>query len=427
MANTILLDYGGTQIGSGNASIYKVERGSKIILRPSSAGYDSTLSGFSSTYFTSTSNVTGRYGDSDSVKYVKSNAPTGTVYIELRNSGRSTVKAHAAIQVVSSMPSLPSTFATTKTFVTSYTNQVANKMIWESKYDINPSIYTMVHVRSDDPNVYFSEYVDPADRFESAYTTKTLSELFIPDRGSDKQYLNIRYLASGTAYTTKTVKVYIGDIVKTVTITTGKEVVPSSHFAIDFGHTSGPLSLNDIRGFFGGTGALSDYRRGYRNVPDIPKNSNIPTALPLKITDYRGAATAFYIARHPYDAYESLNTANSAGSISTSWHIWDQGLNHWDLGFSPFVKDNVEFRYTYTQKKLSGWGNSTPQSVMLWSPSGNAGAWSLANKQVNVTASYSKRSECRTVITVTFWARHKDFPDKVLSTTADFQVTVTGP
>lgn len=427
MAHTILLGYGGSEIGSNDGSIYNVERGSKIILRAGSAGYDSTLSGFSSSYFTSSSNVTGRYGDADVIKYIKSNAPIGFVTIEMRSAGSSEVRATAVINVVSSMPSIPKTFATKKAFISTYTNQTANSIIWESSYDIDLASHTMVHVRSDDPNVRFAETVDPYDRFAPTFTTKSVSELFIPDRKYDKQTLGIRYLAAGSSYTTKTVKIYIGDIVKTVTLTTGKEVVPAEHFPISFGHTSGSLSLNEIRGFFGGTGALSDYRRGQRNVPDISANSKIPTTLPLKITDFRGAATALYIARHPYDDFEEIDTSKGEVTTSTSWHIWDEGLRDWDVGFSPLVENNMEFRYTHSVRTQSGWGNSSPASVRLWSPSGNSGAWSKDNKQVNVIATFRKNAECRAIITVTFWARHKNFPDKVLSTTADFQITAKGP
>ena len=53
---------------------------------------------------------------------------------------------------------------------------------------------------------------------------------------------------------------------------------------------SGPLSIDDIRGEFGGAGnlPLSDYYRGGGLVPDTPANASIPTSGIIRISDFYG-------------------------------------------------------------------------------------------------------------------------------------------
>ncbi len=54
---------------------------------------------------------------------------------------------------------------------------------------------------------------------------------------------------------------------------------------------SGPISLRDIQGEFGGSATnilLQDYFRGGGLVPDIPANSTIPTSGPIRFQDFFG-------------------------------------------------------------------------------------------------------------------------------------------
>jgi hypothetical protein len=55
---------------------------------------------------------------------------------------------------------------------------------------------------------------------------------------------------------------------------------------------SGPISLEDIRAEFGGTGAIDlfDYYRGGANVLDHIDNQSIPTSGPISLFDFRGTS-----------------------------------------------------------------------------------------------------------------------------------------
>lgn len=55
--------------------------------------------------------------------------------------------------------------------------------------------------------------------------------------------------------------------------------------------TSGIITLNDIKTEFDGPNGLKAYLRGGDFVPDTPINENVPTSLPLRITDFYGASS----------------------------------------------------------------------------------------------------------------------------------------
>jgi hypothetical protein len=56
--------------------------------------------------------------------------------------------------------------------------------------------------------------------------------------------------------------------------------------------TSGPISLNDIGGFFGATNpyAINQFYRGGSYVPNIAANNNVPTSGKISISNFYGAA-----------------------------------------------------------------------------------------------------------------------------------------
>ncbi len=76
-----------------------------------------------------------------------------------------------------------------------------------------------------------------------------------------------------------------------------------------------PVSLSKIREKFGGTGPLSDYRRGGGLVPDIPANANISTtAAGLSIAQFLGAdVSAGSTATFPTSSLIRSRVDNGAG------------------------------------------------------------------------------------------------------------------
>lgn len=56
--------------------------------------------------------------------------------------------------------------------------------------------------------------------------------------------------------------------------------------------TSGNISLLDIKGEFGGTGALTSYYRGGGLVPNTAANAGVPTSGTISVRDFLGASKA---------------------------------------------------------------------------------------------------------------------------------------
>lgn len=302
----------------------------------------------------------------------------------------------------------------------SYTDLTPNSTITDSSLQLFIEGETVVYVASDDPEVRFREI----DGTPSSYY---LPELTIPKKYGKTQHLLIRLQAPSSPKTTKNVNVYIGDTTVTFSLTTGAEIVPPNHLPISMGHTTGNIALSNIRSFFGGGNNLTDYFRGERNVPDMPTNSNIPTSVPISVADFRGAATAIYVSDHPSNRSDTAYVANVARTLGSVWNIWESDkLNSWDLGFSPFIRNNAEFRYEMTWERVSGYGNGYFPAPTVSGVVSNVGAWSSANRRVYVTVEAPRRSEFKVRVVVKFFARHRLHPNKVLTTSASYTVTSIG-
>ena len=84
--------------------------------------------------------------------------------------------------------------------------------------------------------------------------------------------------------------------------------------------SSGPLSLSDIRGEFGGPTpiALENYYRGGSYVPNITQNSGIPTSGAISIKSFYGTTHAFIFTQTVSSNVNQYNLSSQAGSAG-----WD--------------------------------------------------------------------------------------------------------
>lgn len=416
MADTIEIEIDRGRLNDVPYTIY-VERGTIVRFANISSLTALHVRGFSSSYWTSTSTAVVENG-SPKTYYVKSNAPISTDQLEVYDPSNKSTRSFT-IQVVSSIDKPNPYWMSPSTIDTSYSGLNANEFVVSQTYRLATEDRTVVHLRSDNPEVRF-RLIDGS--FEGNWVT----DLFM--NSVYRRDFQIAYRAPTEALTTKTVTVRIGSRTYTVSLSTDRELVPASHHVISLGHTPGSISLLDIKNFFGGDGNLRDYFRKGRNVPDMAANSGIPTSGDLRITDFRGAATAFFIAVHPSDKpFRQLSTSYGTRSVGVGWNIWSGEVDDWDLGYSKFIKDNAEFRYTLSYQFGSGYGTTNPAvKPKLSSNTGSPGTWSSSNKSVSVTVTAQKREEFRVICTVTMYARHKNYPDKTLSTSASVTVRAVG-
>lgn len=429
MARKVSLAYGYDSVGEGGMSSLLVERGMEITFVPTSLAGSSKVSNSGSflSYSGSSGNVQGMWGDASKTMTVVGGHSTGQRQkLILSRVNPFKVMGNFYLEYTDSYPSpLPASISNFADLKTSYTGLDPNEIIREVSLRINMRDKTVLRVHSDDPNVRFSEYSHRSG--QGSFSSSSNDEMFIPYRYRYTQTVKVRLIAPSSPNTTKVVNVYIGDFKRTITLRTGAESVPSSHIPISFGHTSGNISLGQINSFFGGTGRLTGFARRGVNIPDIPANSKIRTTPPYKITDYRGAATALFISRHPTNKTGRVATTERARNLITSWNIWEaEGNNSWDLGFSPFIRNNAQFRYEVTQTLLASGNGFEPNPPIVTGTGGAYGSWSSANRRLTVTVSAPRNAEFTIRITVKFFARHKSFTGSVLTTSATFTASSVG-
>lgn len=229
-------------------------------------------------------------------------------------------------------------------------------------------------------------------------------------------------LTANNAYnSTKTTTLTVGTTTDSWSVITGPD--PSAGQLIYLGINSGTIKLTDIADLFGqGQYApmaipLSDYLKtpGGERVPNISANSSIPTTLPLKLTDFYGSATSFYIAVPPNNQYIDYDTTASGGNFNVEWVIDD----NWRLGFHREIMQNCEFKYSHVETGSS-------RGVTPYSEAGYTN-WSDLNHTFQLAVTVPTYVERRYTGIITVYARHKKDTSKVVSATAHYMMDFYGP
>lgn len=185
---------------------------------------------------------------------------------------------------------------------------------------------------------------------------------------------------------------------------------PGDGQLIPLGITSGELKLSQIGDLFGreqyaSATTLSEYLKAptKTRVPDIAQNASVPTALPLKLTDFYGSATSFYILTYPANKHLSYDTSGQGGTFYLKWTV---GVD-WFLGFHKDIMNVTEFRYEVVERG--------PQFGLAISSSTPYGTWNKLNTDIQIGITVPAYVERRYGATITIYARHIKEPTKVVS------------
>lgn len=90
--------------------------------------------------------------------------------------------------------------------------------------------------------------------------------------------------------------------------------------------TSGNISLLDIKGEFGGDGALTSYYRGGAYVPNTPANAAVPTSGAISIRDFLGASSLTVNITNR--TYESTPGGTPPGGQYAGYQLGTDGVVH---------------------------------------------------------------------------------------------------
>lgn len=127
---------------------------------------------------------------------------------------------------------------------------------------------------------------------------------------------------------------------------------------IPFVPSSGAISMDDMRKFFGPRSSaisLGNYYRGGTYVPSAttgsPNNSGVPASGAIDLADFRNSYTTISFTSSP-SSKSGFGFGNDDVVIN-----WNRGSD-WDMGYGPDMEDNVDYRITHTTTLFSVQGGT---------------------------------------------------------------------
>jgi len=196
------------------------------------------------------------------------------------------------------------------------------------------------------------------------------------------------------------------------------ESQPAITSIISIGVTSpAPISLNTIKQFFGGDNKLSSYLKGGVNVPDIPSNINVPSALPLRLTDFYNASTALYFIT------PAIN--KSVYGMGLLFHNWVLGTDY-TIGFANLA-NSVELMYTVISQSIDNPYNMTAVATdPIISTTTALNTWSTSNTSLGVSLNFSPALAVTYTGAIRISIRHPLDLTVVLTTDVNYILDFTG-
>lgn len=244
---------------------------------------------------------------------------------------------------------------------------------------------------------------------------------------------------SSSSYSTQTtIAVTVGSRTVNKTITTAAD--PETQYdRIPFPVSSGTISLNDVRKFFGprlGTAALGNYYRGGSYVPSntvgTPNNSGVPASGTIELDDFYNSFTAIFFSTPPPNK-SGFGFGND--SVVLNW-----SKNDWEMGFGPDMEDGMDYRITHEVTTflhnlgtLSTFQISFDGVVRDLTVAANRSSHTFAytdsyggsESAVTVTCTMSNNGEIDVAGTITLQARHAEATSYTTSATFTYYINHT--
>ncbi|MGB2376146.1 MAG: hypothetical protein ACPH55_00510 [Luminiphilus sp.] len=248
--------------------------------------------------------------------------------------------------------------------------------------------------------------------------------------------------ASSSYNSNTTATVTIGTLTISKTIST--MVDPSTGTRIPFPVSSGTISLDDVRKFFGpatAAASLGNYYFGGSYVPNIssgtPNNNGVPTSGTIDLTDFYDSCTTLYFSTAPTNKGGFADNTTSAQTITLNWNK----SSDWELGYGPDMEDGVDYRITHETTQIGGnfssgmteyeisFGGVTRDLTVAANRSSHTFAYYNGSGTVfiNLTASSTAYTEFEMFGEITLEARHKQSTSYTTSATFTYYLFFYGP
>ena len=245
--------------------------------------------------------------------------------------------------------------------------------------------------------------------------------------------------ASSSYSTQTTIAVTVGTRTVNKAITTAAN--PETQYdRIPFPISSGTISLDDVRKFFGpriGSNiALGNYYRGGLYVPSntvgTPNNSGVPASGAIQLDDFYNSFTAIFFSTPPPNLY-GFGFGND--SVVLNW-----SRNNWEMGYGPDMELGMDYRITHEVTTfmhnlgtLSTFQISFDGVVRDLTVANNRSSHTFAytdsygasESAITVTCTMSNNGEIDVYGTITLEARHAEQTSYTATATFDYYINHT--
>ena len=246
--------------------------------------------------------------------------------------------------------------------------------------------------------------------------------------------------SSASFSATTNASVTVGTLTVTKNITTGSDPSASGQ-RIPFPVSSGTISMDDVRKFFGPRSgsniALGNYYRGGTYVPSnttgSPNNSGVPASGQIQLDDFYNSFTTIFFSTPPPNL-SGFGFGND--SVVLNW-----SRNNWEMGFGPDMEDGVDYRITHEVTSflhnlgtLSTFQISFDGVVRDLTVAANRSSHTFAytdsyggsESAITVTCTMSNNGEIDVAGTITLQARHAEATSYTTSSTFTYYINHTG-
>jgi len=381
------------------------------------------VSSWASSHWTSTTGVSVGAG-STATKTVKTGATLNvTDTISIQRTGFTT--AYIYVKIVSGIDTTPNDFSGS---LSNKTGAVPSQEYLIGSFQVS-GINTSVSLSVSGTASPQSQVGNSGTKSSSVKTVNNGSQCYIYGTAPSS------YNSSSTVSTT------VGSTTVSRTISTPAD--PATGTRIPFTPSSGTISLDDVRSFFGpkaGTNiALGDYYRGGTYVINTttgsPNNSGIPASGQIDLNDFYNSFTTMYFSTAPSNKSDFLVTSTSSDTTTLNWNRVDD----WEIGYGPDMEDGVDYRITHETTVYGG--NINEPSVYQISFGGTTRDLTVAANRSSHTFAYSSNNANAITVTVTaptttekfiegkitFTIRHKEQTSYTDSVVFYYYVTIYGP
>lgn len=387
---------------------------------PNSAGA-ATVSGFSTSAWVSSSDLSVSRNSTES-KDVKSSPTESTFDLSVSINGYTSATIY--IEVVSAVDTEPDDFSSSLSNITNAVpgveyalgNFVVAGINTQVTASVSGTASTESRVGNSGAKNSTNKNVDANDRIYVWGTAST----------------------SYNASTTATIQVGSRTVSKTITTRTD----PAVGTRIPFTPSSGTVSLDDVRSFFGpktGSASMSNYYRGGSYVigttTGSPNNSGVPASGTIQLDDFYNSFTTMFFSTSPGNKEGFINTTSAGGTTAFNWNRVDD----WEVGYGPDMEDGVDYRITHetttfqelinnvTTYKVTFNGVDRDLTVAANRSAYSFGYVALGGSAIDVTLTAPQSTEAFISGEITLQIRHKEQPTYTYSTTFYYDYTIFGP